>query len=103
MDTQRWAARRRDFDALERRVVRLQLQQNDEDVTPVVQALRYVLSFARLTVVRNADGEDIDVGGLNELHAMAVKEELTKAGSVYHEVVARCQRFGRWVWNSSSA
>jgi hypothetical protein len=35
-----------------------------------------VVSFARLTEVRNVDGKDIDVGGLNHLHAMSIREAL---------------------------
>lgn len=75
-DTERWAERRRPFDALERKVVRMHVNKPDEDATGILEALRYVLSFARLTEVRNADGQDIDVGGLNHLHAMSVKDAL---------------------------
>lgn len=75
-DTERWSERRRPFDALERRVVRMHLRKPDEDASAVLEALRYVLSFARLTEVRNKDGEDVDVGGLNHLHAMAVRDAL---------------------------
>ena len=63
LDTERWAERRRPFDRLEARVVRLHLKRPDDDLEPVVQALRYVLSFARLTKVRNAEGVDVDLAG----------------------------------------
>lgn len=77
-DTARWAERRRPFDKLESRVVRLHLARPDEDAEPVVDALRYALSFARLTVVRNADGLDVDVSGPLALHAHYVRETLER-------------------------
>ena len=77
-DTARWAERRRPFDRLEQRVVSLHLEHPDEDSRAVVDALRYVTSFARLTVVRNRDGEDVDVQGPLALHAAQVREELTQ-------------------------
>ncbi len=76
LDTDRWALRRRPFDALEARVVQLHLARPDADAEPVVQALRYALSFARLTHVRNAEGVDVDVQGPLALHAAAVREAL---------------------------
>jgi predicted acylesterase/phospholipase RssA len=59
LDTPRWAARRRPFDRLEARVVRLQIQRSDHDVLPVADALRYAISLARCTDVRAADGRDV--------------------------------------------
>ncbi len=76
LDTERWAERRRPFDRLEARVVRLHLKRPDDDLEPVVQALRYVLSFARLTKVRNADGVDVDLAGPLALHAAEVRQAL---------------------------
>lgn len=76
LDTDRWALRRRPFDALEARVVQLHLERPDADADPIVQSLRYVLSFARLTHVRNADGVDVDVSGPLALHAAEVLEAL---------------------------
>jgi len=75
-DTDRWAERRRPFDRLEARVVQLHLQRPDADAEPVVQALRYALSFARLTMVRNRDGVDVDLTGPMALHAQAVRDSL---------------------------
>ncbi|TNE86927.1 MAG: patatin-like phospholipase family protein [Deltaproteobacteria bacterium] len=75
-DTARWAERRRPLDALERKIVRMHVRKPDEDATRILEALRYVISFARLTEVRNKDGQDIDVGGLNHLHAMAIRDTL---------------------------
>lgn len=77
-DTARWAERRRPFDRLEARVVRLHQQRPDEDAEPLVDALRYALSFARLTVVRNVDGADVDVSGPLALHARWVRERLER-------------------------
>lgn len=75
-ETDRWAERRRPFDRLEAKVVQLHLARPDPDARPVVQALRYALSFARLTTVRNADGADVDVAGPNALHALWVRDTL---------------------------
>ncbi len=76
VDTERWAARRRPLDALEARVVRMVLQSRDADALPIADALRYVISFARLTAVRNRDGEDVDVFGVQHLHALRVQESV---------------------------
>ncbi len=38
------------------------------------ERLRYILSFAKLTQVRNVDGVDIDVAGINHLHALHVQD-----------------------------
>ncbi len=75
-DTQRWAERRRPFDALEARIVQLALAGEDDE--QIVDALRYVVSFARLSAVRNADGVDVEVGGVNRLHAMYVQDTLER-------------------------
>lgn len=75
-ETERWAERRRPFDRLEAKVVQLHLARPDADARPVVQALRYALSFARLTTVRASDGRDVDVSGPNALHALWVQGAL---------------------------
>jgi predicted acylesterase/phospholipase RssA len=62
---------------LEHKVVTLHLAHPDEDAERIVDALRYVLSFARLTAVRTANGADVDVSGLLGLHANQVRDELT--------------------------
>jgi len=88
-DTERWAARRRPFDALERRVVQLHLARPDPTASA---ALRYALSFARLTQIRTADGTDVDVSGPLALHAKWVREALepTLAGArSLHRAAAR--------------
>lgn len=91
-DTDRWAARRRPFDLLEQRAVKLFLASHDDDARPVLEALRYVLSFARLTAVRNAAGVDVDVSGVLHLHAQQVRDllgpELERADSIWSVVRA---------------
>jgi predicted acylesterase/phospholipase RssA len=72
----RWTDRRRPFDRMERKVVELWLARPDAEARPVYDALRYVISFARLTVVRNAAGADVDLTGPLALHAMQVRERL---------------------------
>lgn len=42
-----------------------------------LDALRYILSFARLTVVRRADGQDISVSGMLTRHRRLVRDTLT--------------------------
>ena len=59
-ETERWAERRRPFDRMEAKVVQLHLARPDSDARAVVHALRYAISFARLTAVRNRDGVDVD-------------------------------------------
>ena len=91
-DTERWAERRRPFDRMEARVVQLHLARPDADAEPVVQALRYALSFARLTHVRNRDGIDVDVRGPLALHAAAIRdtleEPLTQSQSLWGAIRA---------------
>lgn len=77
-ETERWARRRRTFEVLEARVVRLYLERPDPDVVAVYQALRYVLSFARTIAVKNPDGGVVDLDGPLQLHAWAVRDLLEK-------------------------
>ncbi|MBX2797610.1 MAG: patatin-like phospholipase family protein [Myxococcales bacterium] len=76
-DTERWAARRRPLDKLERDVVRLFVDRGDERMRPVLSVLRYALSFARLTHVRTCDGADVEVAGPVALHAQWVQRTLS--------------------------
>ena len=75
-DTKREAARRRPWDLLERRIVKLHMRRPDEVPEKLRDALRYVISFARLTVVRNVDGEDVDVSGALGAHSAAMYDVL---------------------------
>ncbi|TVQ92537.1 MAG: patatin-like phospholipase family protein [Deltaproteobacteria bacterium] len=68
--------RRRPWDRLERKVVKMHLRHADSVPDTLLDTVRYVISFARLTVVRNRDGEDIDVSGPLALHAQQVREVL---------------------------
>lgn len=77
LDVPRLAARRRPFDLLERRLVRLALQADESPETQrLVEQLRYAISFAKLTAVRNPDGTEIDLLGLHSLHAQRVRDRL---------------------------
>jgi len=73
-DTKRHAARRRPFDALEAEVVRRALKHGDDP--EIVDALRYVISFARLGWVTNEAGQLIDVGGISARFALEIRELL---------------------------
>ena len=75
-DTERWAVRRRPFDAMERRLVRLALDSPEHASHRLVHALRYAISFARLTHIRQPDGQDVEVAGPLALHAQWVKNAL---------------------------
>lgn len=104
-DTPRAAERRRVFDKLERRLVRLSLAGSDDrDTHARVDRLRYAISFARLTVVRNPDGTEVDLSGVQALHANRIrdllspylidKEDLREAlrqtdEAVHHTIAAR--------------
>jgi hypothetical protein len=71
--------RRRPWDALERKVVKLHLGRRDHVPVSVLDAIRYAISFARLTVVRTAEGVDVDVSGPLALHAQQVRDVLEPA------------------------
>ncbi len=64
------------LDQLEMEAVRRALARPDETGPELVASLRYVLSFARLTVVRNRDGEDTEVAGYLAPHAWRVRNAL---------------------------
>jgi hypothetical protein len=55
---------RKPLDDLELRVIRRHLQRPGALAPPVLDGLRYVLSFARLTTVRAANGQDVEVADL---------------------------------------
>lgn len=75
-DTARAAARRRPFDILERRLVRCAMDADDPETIRLVDQLRYAISFAKLTAIRNPDGEEIDLSGVQSLHANRVRDRL---------------------------
>lgn len=77
-DTDRAAEHRRPFDKLERRLVRAALEHtgDDPEVTRRVDQLRYAISFARLTTVQNSDGTEVDLTGVQGMHAKRLKDRL---------------------------
>lgn len=75
-DTTRSADRRRPFDRMESTLVAAYVQRPDADAKRIVDALRYVMSFARLTAIRNRSGADVDVHGILGLHATQVCDAL---------------------------
>lgn len=77
-DTPRIAERRRPYDRLERRLVRLGLAAgNDPETRRRLDALRYAVSFARLTIVTHDDGSEIDLSGVQAAHAQAIYDLLS--------------------------
>lgn len=74
--TARLAERRRPFDRLEQRIVALYLAKPDADVARLVDALRYVVSFARLTAIDGENNQAVDVDGILATHAIYVRDTL---------------------------
>ncbi|MBN2798906.1 MAG: patatin-like phospholipase family protein [Deltaproteobacteria bacterium] len=72
------AARRRPLDQLESRLVRRHLAAPDASGRAVLDALRYVISLARLTSLRGREGRTLAVGSAMALHSAWVKEEVEK-------------------------
>ncbi len=64
------------LDQLEQEAVRRALVRPDETGRSLLDSLRYVLSFARLTVVRSRDGHDVEVAGFLAPHAWRVRTTL---------------------------
>jgi predicted acylesterase/phospholipase RssA len=73
-ERERWAEVRRPFDRLETRIVELWLAKRHVAARPTLDALRYCLSFAKLTLVRNASGQDVDVGAVLSEHRRWVQD-----------------------------
>jgi hypothetical protein len=67
---------RKPLDELEARAVRLMLARPGDYSEGLVHALRYVLSFARLTMVRAESGEDVDLSDFLAPHRWRVLEAL---------------------------
>lgn len=57
-------------------MVALHLGHPDAVPEEVLDTVRYVISFARLTAVRNVDGVEVDVSGPLALHAQQIREVL---------------------------
>lgn len=73
MDIDGMREQRAPFDELEASVVRLSLAHPGELHEDAVDALRYVIRFAKLQLVRNAQGDDVDVREALGPHAARVK------------------------------
>ena len=67
---------RKPLDELEEAVVRRDLAHPGELSPELVEALRYILSFARLTTVRSVDGVDVEVSPAMTRHRWQVIEAL---------------------------
>ncbi len=77
MDVDRIRSLRAPFEELEASVVRIALARPGELHPSRSDALRYVVSFAKLQLVRNRDGVDVDVAEALAGHAWRVREALT--------------------------
>lgn len=76
MDAERFQTLRAPFEEMEAAVVRLALARPGELHPSRVDALRYVLSFAKLQIIQNVDGADVEVGDALASHAWQVREAL---------------------------
>ncbi len=76
MDLDRFHELRQPFEEMDAAVVRMALARPGELHASRVDALRYVLSFARLQTVQNVDGVDVELGDALAPHAWKVKEAL---------------------------
>ena len=76
-DTRRVFDRRRPWDDLEKQVVRRHLAHRDTVPDKLVDAIRYVISLARLTTVRNEQGEDVDVDDITGPYAAGLFRRLS--------------------------
>lgn len=76
LDIDRLREQRAPFDELEASVVRLALAHPGELHDDAVDALRYVIRFAKLQTVRNRDGGDVELGEALSAHAWRVRDAL---------------------------
>ncbi len=77
MDVERFHQHRVPFEEMEAAVVRRILARPDELHPARQNALRYVLSFAKLQLVRNRNGVDVDVAEALAAHAWGVNAALS--------------------------
>lgn len=70
---------RRPLDELESTVVKRHLAQTSPTPPALLDAVRYALSFARMTTVRNADGVDVDVADFLAAHRWRMRSVLEPA------------------------
>jgi predicted acylesterase/phospholipase RssA len=76
MDLERFHQHRLPFEEMEAAVVRRIVARPGELHPARQNALRYVLSFAKLQVVQNRDGQDVDVSEALAAHAWHTRQEL---------------------------
>ncbi len=76
MHVERHLEIRRPLDQLESELVRRQLVNPTTDALDPVSQLRYALSFARMTLVRDASGNDVEVSGRLAPHRWRIVEAL---------------------------
>lgn len=77
LDIDRLREQRAPFDELEAAVVRLSLAHPGELHEDAVDALRYVIRFAKLQAVRNRHGQDVDLTEFLGPHAWRVRQALS--------------------------
>lgn len=75
-DAERWLEYRKPYEAMEDVVVRASLADPGDLHEGAVDALRYVLNFAKLRKVRNKDGVDVDVEEALTSHVWKVRQTL---------------------------
>jgi len=75
-DVARIREQRAPFEALEAEIVRLSLASPGDLHDTAVDALRYVVRFAKLGLVRARSGEDVDLGEFLTQHAWTVRHKL---------------------------
>lgn len=69
---------RKPFDELEAAVLERYLARSQDIAEPLLDGLRYVIGFAKLTVVRSRDGRDHDVQESLRTHAWRVRDRLSR-------------------------
>lgn len=70
---------RRPLDELETTVVKRHLAQTTPTAPALLDGLRYALSFARMTTIRNVDGQDVDVADFLAAHRWRMRSVLEPA------------------------
>jgi predicted acylesterase/phospholipase RssA len=76
LDAERLLELRKPFEDMEASAVRLATQRPGELHDDALSAIRYVLNFSKMLVVRNCDGHDVDVQGILAPHARRVRDML---------------------------
>lgn len=77
LDAERALELRKPFEEMEASAVRMAIERPGELHDDALAAIRYVLNFAKLSVVRNEAGVDVDVVDFVAPHARRVRDTLT--------------------------